>query len=277
MLDNLYFVSGLPRSGSTLLMNILGQNPKFHVTPTSGLIELFLSIKNQWKNVFEFKAEGLEKVKHRVEGAMQGVLYGYFQDEMLDGKICFDKSRGWLQFIEDLETCLKRKIKIITTVRDVREILASFEKLYRKRGIEYNYPVGDAFLKAQTIEGRCDLLLADGGVLGITINRLRDVLNRGLSDRVIFVPYEYLTSHPGEIMKHLHKNLNLQDYEYDVNNVKQITNEGDVWHGMDLHIIRPEVKPQKNSETWREIFPKNYAEYISKKYEDINTLANSNS
>ncbi len=37
-----HFLGGLPRAGSTLLMNLLGQNPKFTVTPTSGLLELII-------------------------------------------------------------------------------------------------------------------------------------------------------------------------------------------------------------------------------------------
>jgi sulfotransferase len=30
----IYFQSSLPRTGSTLLQNLIGQNPNFHVTPT---------------------------------------------------------------------------------------------------------------------------------------------------------------------------------------------------------------------------------------------------
>jgi sulfotransferase len=40
MKQKIFFNSTLPRSGSTLLQNIMGQNPEFHVTPTSGLIDV---------------------------------------------------------------------------------------------------------------------------------------------------------------------------------------------------------------------------------------------
>ena len=39
----IYYVSGLPRSGSTLLMNILGQNPNFTVKSTNDLRSLLLT------------------------------------------------------------------------------------------------------------------------------------------------------------------------------------------------------------------------------------------
>jgi len=272
MAENLYFVSSLPRSGSTLMMNLLGQNPNHYVTPTSGLIELFCNINTSWKNVMEFKSEGIENIKHRVEGAMQGILLGYFQNEMLKGKSCFDKSRGWLQYIEEIEIVLNRKVQVISTVRDVRSILASFEKIYRKRGIDYPYPVPPEFFKAQTVEGRCELLLSEKGVLGIAINRLRDALRR-IGDRVIVIPYDYLTSDPQGVMKILHDKLDLKDFEYDHTNVKQVTKENDLWHGMDLHVIKPEIKPQENQEPWKGILTDEYASHIEKTYADINQMA----
>lgn len=270
-MDNLYFVSGLPRSGSTLLLNILGQNPNHYVTPTSGLIELFLAVRNTWKNPIEFKAEGLEKVKPKVESALAGLLAGYFKEEISEEKICFDKSRGWLQFIEDLESCLKREIKVLVTVRDVREILASFEKLYRKRGIDYQYPVNEQFFQCQTIEGRCENLLSPAGILGVTINRFRDALNRGLKDKLIVLPYESFMHDPKETMKLLHEKLEIPEFDYDIKNISQITYENDIYHGMDLHVIRPKIKA--NPDSWKTILPKGYAENINERYKDINQLS----
>ena len=43
MVEQIYFQSSMPRSGSTLLQNIMGENPDFYVTPTSGVLELVLA------------------------------------------------------------------------------------------------------------------------------------------------------------------------------------------------------------------------------------------
>ena len=70
MIDKpLQFVSGLPRSGSTLLMNLLGQNPAHHVTPTSGLIHLMRGLIGTWADHKEFQSQGLEHVKPNVLSA----------------------------------------------------------------------------------------------------------------------------------------------------------------------------------------------------------------
>jgi hypothetical protein len=45
----IYLVAGLPRSCSTLLMNILGQNKEFYVTPTSGILDMISQVRNSWE------------------------------------------------------------------------------------------------------------------------------------------------------------------------------------------------------------------------------------
>ena len=60
MEKQLYFVSGLPRTGSTLMMNVLALNPAHFVTPTSGLIHLMRSVMRTWPECQEFQAQGLE-------------------------------------------------------------------------------------------------------------------------------------------------------------------------------------------------------------------------
>ena len=47
-MKKIFFQSSLPRAGSTLLQNILGQNPDFYVTPTSGVLELVYAARNNY-------------------------------------------------------------------------------------------------------------------------------------------------------------------------------------------------------------------------------------
>ncbi len=267
---NIFFVSGLPRAGSTLLMNLLGQNPAHHVTPTSGVIELFITIQKQWPNFIEFRSEGLEKVKPRIAPAMRGILEGYFEEPLKQKKVIFDKSRGWMQYVEDLEQAFGEQVRVIVPIRDVREIAASFEKLYRKRDIDWRYPVGDAYFQSQTAVDRTELLLAPGGVVGIAINRLRDAIQR-ISGRLVLVPFNSLTEEPKGVMKAIHEVLELPEFEYDPTDVKQITHEDDTWHGMNLHIIRPNVQPTPAT-PWKGVLPDDYIEALGKRYADVNRL-----
>ena len=44
-MKNLHLIAGLPRSGSTLLCNLLNMNSKFHATPTSYVIDMLRNEK----------------------------------------------------------------------------------------------------------------------------------------------------------------------------------------------------------------------------------------
>lgn len=92
----IYFIAGLPRSGSTLLTNILAQNPKCYATPTSGIIDMLVNVRNHWDQNQAFKAmdRGLsEQIKQRV---MQDMLQSYFAHA--EQPICIDKNRFWCEF-----------------------------------------------------------------------------------------------------------------------------------------------------------------------------------
>ena len=53
----------MPRSGSTIFSNIIGSNPDFYVTPTSGVLELVFGARANYTNSLEFKAQDSELMK----------------------------------------------------------------------------------------------------------------------------------------------------------------------------------------------------------------------
>ena len=69
-MDNkqIFFQSSLPRAGSTLLQNIMGQNPDFYVTPTSGVLELVYAARKNYVESPEFKAQDPETMRNAFNG-----------------------------------------------------------------------------------------------------------------------------------------------------------------------------------------------------------------
>jgi sulfotransferase len=263
------FITGLPRAGSTLLTNILNSNPNHFVTPTSGLIETVMGIKKSWKHNDLYRAEGIGKIKPRILSGMEGFVQGYFANEK--GNVAFDKSRGWMAFNPILREVFGEDYKMIVCVRDVKAIVASFEKLHRKNGIESN-DWGEDFVLAQSPEGRADIWLRDGNLVGLPIKRLRDAM-RTNPDNFIFVSYPELTSQPKEVFERIHTELGLEPFEYDFDNVEQTVIEEDIIHGWkDLHNIRSKVEPNPVP-GWHGIYVKEFLEDIDKKFGDINNLA----
>ncbi|MBN1853477.1 MAG: sulfotransferase [Pirellulales bacterium] len=266
-----HFVSGLPRSGTTLLMNLLGQNPAHHVGPTSGLIHLMRAVKDRWPECQEFQAQGLEVARSMVLGAMRGLFTGFYEEPLTQGKIVFDKSRGWVHYVELVESILGRPIRVITMIRDIRAIAGSWEKIYRRRGIEFKMPDEDASTAMDTVEGRTQRILAPDQVTGRSVARVRDALLR-CPDRLVIVPYDQLTAEPSATMAAIHDALDLPPFDYNPDHVEQITHEDDNYLGADLHSIRSKIAPQP-PEPWRGVLPDPVAEAIAREYEDLNRLA----
>ena len=48
-MEKLYFLAGLPRSGSTVLAALLKQHPELHTTATSGLLGILVGMLQGWE------------------------------------------------------------------------------------------------------------------------------------------------------------------------------------------------------------------------------------
>lgn len=274
MPPTIHFVAGLPRSGSTLLVNLLGQNPAHHVTPTNGLIGMVTAVRDGWTANEAFVAQGLQTVESRIAAALRGMMYGFYERELAAGRVVFDKSRGWLAHIELLERVFGRRIPVICMVRDIKSVVASFEKLHRRNPVARRGFLGPAYVQAQTIDGRARVLTSPGGVIGISTSFIRDALNRGMADRVVVVPYARLVTQPQETLALLHARLGLPPFQYDPDNVPQITREDDAIYGWghDLHAIRPKVEPP-NAPPWEGVLPPHTCRWLDQEFADINRLA----
>lgn len=235
-----YFIAGMPRSGSTLLCNILAQNPNFHTTGTSGIMDVMFGVRNNWDNLIEFKATPNEPAKLRV---LKGILDAFYAD--IEKPVVFDKCRGWVSLLEMAENVLGQKAKVLVPVRDVRDVLASFEKLWRENSKTSQMKEESAnYFKFQTVEGRVDTWLGPDQPVGLAYNRIVDAIKRGFGDRLLLIDFDDLTHDPAKTMKIVYEFLGQPYYEHDFNNVEQVTWEDDSVHGFKgLHNIRSKVEP----------------------------------
>lgn len=248
MTKDIHFISGLPRSGSTLLCNILAQNPRFKTTETSGIMDVIFGVRNTWDNLIEFRAKPNEPAKERV---MRAMLESYFADA--EQPVIFDKCRGWVSLLEMAEVLLQRKAKVLVPVRDIRDVLASFEKIHRAQaGLHQPFFEGQHYFDSQTAEGRAQIMLQNDKPVGLAYHRVRDALRRGFGDRMYFVEFEKLTSEPEAELKRIYQFLGEEYFKHDFNNVVQVTWENDVVHGTKgLHDIRKQVLPMNSQ--WKKV------------------------
>lgn len=246
----IHLISGLPRSGSTLLCNLLAQNQRFQCAGTSGLVDLLLLMRNSWDQLQEFRAMPPEESAAAKLRVMRGMLFNYHPK---GGGIIFDKSRSWLPHIEMVEALLGCPVKVIVPVRDVREILASLELLWRKHKPLSLFPAEAQDREAfETLAGRCNFWASTKGWLGKAYARILDAEARGLEDRLQFVSYEFLTSYPADALTVVSDFLEEDWFPYNFSNAAPIIQEDDRAYGIPgLHTIRPKVEPVPSR--WKEV------------------------
>jgi len=225
----IFYNSSMPRSGSTLLQNILGQNPDFYVTPTSGLLELIYGAKYNYANSPEFKAQDKALMAKAFTNFCREGIKGYFS-AITDKENIIDKSRGWGINYDFINTIFPNA-KIVCIVRDLRDVLASMEKNFRKSNVLGINPIlNNQEMKGTTIFKRVNVWVNSQPV-GLALERISDMIKMGHAKNVLFVKYEDLLTKPNEVMKTIYNHFELPYYQHDWENIPQITEEDDTVYG----------------------------------------------
>ena len=242
MVEKIYFQSSMPRSGSTIFQNLMGQSPEFYVTPTSGMLELVFGARANYTNSPEFNAQDSELMKKGFTSFCKNGMEGYF-NAITDKKYVLDKSRGWGVYRPFLESFYPNP-KVICLVRDLRSVLSSYEKIYRKNQHKSDPIRDDSTSRGTTVHKRVDEWMNPSNTIGRAVERIFEMVRQGYDDKILYVRYEDLCLNPEHEMKRVYNYLELPYFEHDFDNIQQITSEDDSVYGLsnDLHKIRPSLE-----------------------------------
>jgi sulfotransferase len=262
MIEKIFFNSSLPRSGSTLLQNIMGQNPDFYVTPTSGALELVFGARANYTNSPEFKAQDAESMKLAFRSFCRDGILGFY-NSLTDKKYVIDKSRGW-GYYRDFLDFFYPDPKIICMIRDPRSILSSMEKNYRKNPDKANMLTSDSEMRNITTEQRIDSWVNSQPV-GLAFQRLHEIIRQNKDKNMLFIKFEDLTLNPTKEIIKVYNYLEIDIYDHDFNNIEQITKEDDEVYGVfGDHKIKSVVQPIKPD--YNEILGTNASKWIKNNY-----------
>ena len=186
----LHFISGLPRSGSTLLAAILRQNPNLQAGMSSPVASLVLALLRQMSQ----ENEGAPFVTDaKREAVLRGVVAGYYAD-LPPGTTILDTNRAWCAKLP-LIARLWPDAKVIACVRDVGWIMDSLERVHRENPLEpsriHNFDPGG------TVYGRVGALAGSDGMVGFALDALREAyFAPEATGRLLLVGYRTLTTEP---------------------------------------------------------------------------------
>lgn len=229
-------IAGLPRAGSTLLCQILSSNPEFHVTPTSGVLDMLRAMRSIYSQNPTWRAQDRLKLYENFKMGLQGFVDGFFHD----AKVVFDKNRGWPSHLLMLDTILDNdKSKIIWLYRDPAEIISSIEAQHQRTILMENMDEGSAPGAFMTLDRRIGTYANADGLIAQPVEMLKDAIEMGYFNRIFFVKYYDLTNNTQKVMNDIHEFLGEPKFEYNIEELKQLTWEFDgIYNYKFLHKIK---------------------------------------
>lgn len=265
-MKTIHFTSGLPRACSTLLQNLLAQNPKIHATATSGIHEIGY-IARDFFETEEFKTfiDPLQGEKQYFN-FLRGGIRSAFDDET-DRPIVIDKCRSWIGHLDQLYEVFP-DAKVIVPVRDMRGILSSFEKIRMKHPSRFTAVEKQNPQNWTTIEKRCQGWLSMPP-LSIAVERIHDAIKRH-KHKLHFVHAEQLTQDPVKTMNNIWDYLEIDRFEVNPMNVEQYTHEHELGWPYGDHTIKNVVSPLNPD--WDNILGKDLSAQIRQSFDWINDL-----
>ena len=215
------FCIGVPRSGSTLLMNILQQNPKIFTSSTCPTPYLLEACKYQATGVSEFIAMDQDVMTNSLLSFIKHGIDGWFSS-LTDKPLIISKSRTWdtnLNFVFRMY----ENPKILVCLRDIRDVICSFEKLLQRHPM-WTIGTKEDPLHLKPFEKRMEQYCTDVGAnLGRPLYYLPHVyewMQKRPNNFFVF-RFEDFNENPMASLTSIYKWLDLPYYDHDLNNIPQ--------------------------------------------------------
>lgn len=204
-------VTGLPRSGTTLLCRMLGMHPDIHGDGVeSPLCGALLGLRRMLSDDI-FMLTQLEtdfaRAYARLHGGMAGLLRGWYGD--CDKPVVVDKNPAWLQCIETLLKIVP-DAKLIVCLRELGQVYGSIEAQHQQTILLDSI---DHFADFDRF-GRADVLFARDRIIGAPLAAIQAVpeLPKAVRKRLFFMRFEDLMARPEAVMQKLFEWLGVSAY-----------------------------------------------------------------
>jgi sulfotransferase len=227
---NFTFLSGLPRTGSTLLSSILSQNPKIHAEGNSAVCQLMWDMF-----VSSHTSANQQLVANHREDTISDLISSipkiYYKN--VSSKIVIDKCRSWTlePNIDLIHRYITDNPKFIVMIRPIDEILKSFARLMIDNNKE-NVSVDDYL----TPESEPVMRSLDG-VLNVLSNHRK---------KCLIVTYNDLVSNTKETINKIYDFCEWENYDHDFNHIVNKFSENDEVYGLlGQHNVRTKISKRE--------------------------------
>ncbi len=226
MEKNYYFLSGLPRTGSTLLSSILSQNDKIYAGGNSPVCQLM------WDMQVSVNTTSREQIlaNNKLDIAnnlISNIPNLYYKD--VNQNIIVDKCRSWTiaENVNIIKKYITETPKIIILIRPIEEIVNSFCDLYVRNNIEIDPN---------------SLLIDWSEPIMRSLNGIYNVIQKENKENYIIISYNDLVFNTKKTLDVIYEFCGWEYFNHTFDDIITKYAEDDSIYGLnDYHYVRPSI------------------------------------
>lgn len=253
----MFFMSGLNRSGATLLGSILNQNPDIYVNTTSPLVDLCIKSELVLQDLDEKFTFDFKSVRHDLMVELPKIFFKRFHQ-----KYIIDNGRNWPANVSEIKKFIDPNPKLICTYRPVPEIITSFLALDKKDNDNALRYILNQQKREITTKSLADVCW-NFGTLGTW-----ESLRKGLQltpENLLLINYHDLITDASKQIDRVYNFLEIPKFTHQFENITNTLNDPKdyTWGFHNLHNIRTD-KVSKQSLDPKQFLGEELFEYYSK-------------
>jgi hypothetical protein len=241
MSKKIFFISGFPRAGNTVLASILNQNKKIKATAHSILPDVI-------KNLHVLKQTPIYN-NFKDEQSLNNLIEKTFTNYYNDWDCEYIIERGdWITpyNLNLLQKYFKQnEIKIVVLVRNILDIIASYLFLCKKNPEFFINTIYQSKDKSEmvysSLEEKVDIIMGKDSYVYAMLYSVKNLLKSNFKN-YIFVEYNDLVNSPKDTLNKIYSFYEIEKYDHDFNNIKQFEVNGisydDTMHGAKMHSLK---------------------------------------
>lgn len=233
MMKKFYYLSGLPRSGNTLISCLLNQHPEISCNANSPLSEILFTLEHlkatdlALKNFPDYTA---------FNNVIKPVIHNYYT--AWDSPYIIDRGCwGTPQNFNILKKISPNPVKIVVLTRSILDVLASFIKWSKEN------PNNFLDTYSQSVEDQCEYLMSDGGQISQQIASIFNLRKEENKNYSLFVTYDELVADPQMVLNTIYDFYELPPFlHHDFEKISDFSSNGieydDSIFGNNLHKVK---------------------------------------
>lgn len=224
------FMTGLPYSGSNIIVTLLQQNPKFGVYYDTPLFHLTNSIIDETLSQGGYNTQCDEDLRFKIIENLFSTFYEHEHNVNIDYK--------WNYVLPIVN---KLGGKIICCVRDINAILNEYEYEFFKNPTQQSYR-GNVYSRCQDHMN---------GELGDRYNSVKQIINYNSTD-IMMIEHDFLINNLEKTFQYIYRFLDLPMFEHNFAEYESSNPGYDLSKEQSPVILPPDIIQQYSSlELWR--------------------------